>query len=58
MAGLVPATPITMARPCPFIGVAGPSPAMTELVAPPTLFAHSTAISSAPTRRRSPSKML
>ncbi len=29
MAGLVPATPINMARPCPVIGVAGTSPAMT-----------------------------
>ena len=29
MAGLVPATPINTARPCPDIGVAGTSPAMT-----------------------------
>src|SRR5262245_33955257 len=29
MAGLVPATPIYAARPCPVIGVAGTSPAMT-----------------------------
>jgi hypothetical protein len=26
MAGLVPATPINMARPCPIIGVAGTRP--------------------------------
>jgi hypothetical protein len=30
MAGLVPATPIIMARPCLTIGVAGTSPAMTR----------------------------
>jgi hypothetical protein len=29
MAGLVPATPLNVARPCPVIGVAGTSPAMT-----------------------------
>ncbi len=29
MAGLVPASPITLARPCHMIGVAGTSPAMT-----------------------------
>jgi hypothetical protein len=29
MAGLVPATPINMARRCPVIGVAGTSPATT-----------------------------
>ena len=29
IAGLGPATPITVARPCPMIGVAGTSPAMT-----------------------------
>ncbi len=30
MAGLVPATPLSMARPCHVIGVAGTSPAMTK----------------------------
>jgi hypothetical protein len=30
MAGLVPATPLNKARPCPVIGVAGTSPAMTQ----------------------------
>src|ERR1700749_1612637 len=29
IAGFVPATPISVARPCPVIGVAGTSPAMT-----------------------------
>jgi hypothetical protein len=29
MAGLVPATPLNKALPCPVIGVAGSSPAMT-----------------------------
>ena len=29
MAGLVPATPLNEAPPCPIIGVAGTSPAMT-----------------------------
>jgi hypothetical protein len=29
MAGLDPATPLNVARPCPMIGVAGTSPAMT-----------------------------
>jgi hypothetical protein len=32
MAGLVPATLINMARPCPMIGIAGAGPAMTALV--------------------------
>src|SRR5580704_699388 len=32
MAGLVPATPLAVARPCHVIGVAGTSPAMTEWV--------------------------
>jgi hypothetical protein len=31
MAGLVPATPLTKARPCHMIGVAGTSPAMTKM---------------------------
>jgi hypothetical protein len=31
MSGLVPATPLNMARPCHMIGVAGTSPAMTAL---------------------------
>ncbi len=31
MAGLVPATPLNEARPCHMIGVAGTSPAMTEV---------------------------
>ncbi len=31
MAGLVPATPIIVARPCANIGVAGTSPAMTDM---------------------------
>jgi hypothetical protein len=30
MAGLVPATPFTEARPCHIIGVAGTNPAMTK----------------------------
>ena len=34
MAGLVPATPIILARPCPTIGVAGTSPAMTAGLEP------------------------
>ena len=32
IAGLVPATPINGARPCHTIGVAGTSPAMTDLL--------------------------
>jgi hypothetical protein len=32
VAGLVPATPIILARPCPVIGVAGTSPAMTRVM--------------------------
>ena len=30
MAGLDPAIPLSMAQPCPIIGIAGSSPAMTE----------------------------
>src|ERR1700722_19461724 len=36
MAGLVPATPITGAPPCPIIGAAGTSPAMTAVSVSPS----------------------